>query len=199
MKRSRCFRAAYAPGGQDDRRLFDALLIAALTSGEKEEAVGLARGALAEGSLRLVPRAVLAFLGEKSMEAFAREARNYLGEDDFTILEAALAFDELGRRDAARCILEVSASTNPLTYYYLAYWGGNTDALATAARLEHDRVFPSRPETIPVLQFVIERTGDERAPSHARQSLTRGSAAWRKLFWRGRAPRARAWRIAASR
>ena len=156
------FRAAYAPGGQDDRRLFDALLIAALTADEKDEAVGLARGALAKGSLRLVPRAVLALAGEKSMKAFAKEARDYLGEDDFTILEAALAFDELGRRDAARRILEVSASTNPLTYYYLAYWGSNTDPLATAARLEHDRVFPSRAETIPVLQFVIERTGDER-------------------------------------
>jgi tetratricopeptide (TPR) repeat protein len=157
------FRAAYAPGGQDDRRLFDALLIAALSAGEKEEAVRLARGALEEGSVRLVPRAVLALAGEKSMEAFAREARDYLGEDDFTILEAALAFDELGRRDAARRILEVSVSSNPLTYYYLAYWGGRGDPLETAARLEHDRVFPSRGETIPVLQFVIERTDDERA------------------------------------
>ena len=158
-------RDAYTPGGQDHRRLFDALLIATLAAGAEDDAVSMARKAIEHGSTRLVPRAILALAGSGKVDL--SEARKFVGEDEFTFIELSLAFAELGRKaDAVRLLEASSVKDRPLTLYYLAYWSPSAEAeayLDRASRLSHDYVFPSRPETIPVLEFAIETRGDASA------------------------------------
>jgi tetratricopeptide (TPR) repeat protein len=158
-------RDAYAPGGQDYRRLFDALLIATLATGEEDEAVGMALKAIQQGSTRLVPRAILALAGSGNVDL--SEAAKFVGEDEFTFIELSLAFAELGRKaDAVRLLQASGLEDQPLALYYLAYWSPSADApayLERASRLSHDYVFPSRPEAIPVLKFAIESRGGANA------------------------------------
>jgi tetratricopeptide (TPR) repeat protein len=165
------FRSAFRPEGRDRFRLFDQMLIASLAAGEVEVAKREARAAIDEGTLRLVPRAVLALSGETSFTDFAREARHYVGEDEFAFIELSLAFVDLGRFDEAIRLLDAARSEDwLLSAYYLAYWSHRTSNdvasrgfLAETSTMSSDYAFPSRPEALEVLTFAARETGDGKA------------------------------------
>lgn len=152
------FRRAHAQGGPDGLRLGELLMIATLADGDVDGATALARETVDRGTTRLVPHAVLSLAGESDPTA----PLAWVGEDVFTVLEAALAFAELGRRGEAREVLaSAGLAPHPLVLYYLAHWsdGKTREAyLDEAVSLSHDYVFPSRPETIPVLEAAREST-----------------------------------------
>ena len=114
-------------------------------------------------------------MGEASLREFAQEARAYVGEDEFSFLELSLTFADLGMyRDAADLLAATAVdgaledAPRPLPLYYLAYYEsrlGNdaraAEYLETAAGLDRDHVFPSRPETIAVLRYAIDHTPED--------------------------------------
>jgi tetratricopeptide (TPR) repeat protein len=129
----------------------------------------------------LVPRALLALRNKRAMNQFVEEAREYVGEDDFEMLEASLVFAETGLVEEAGRLLTAffveavpEAERSGLPLYYLAYLsslrddvGAARDYLERAARVDRDREFPSRPESLEVLRYAVrERPGDARAHLH---------------------------------
>jgi tetratricopeptide (TPR) repeat protein len=169
------FRAGYHEGGTDRLRLFEQMLVALYASGRRDLAERLAKDTIEKGTTRLVPRAVLALMDEHAMDPFAEETRRFIGEDEFNFLELALFFGELGLpADAVRLLSATlcdgvpESSKRPLPHYFLAYYesllGHDLEAkraLNRAASLERDYVFPSRPETIKVLEFALENNPDD--------------------------------------
>jgi tetratricopeptide (TPR) repeat protein len=129
----------------------------------------------------LVPRALLALRNRKQMDRFVEEAREYVGEDDFEMLEVVQVFVETGLvEEAAKllsafCVEEVpEARRSSLPLYYLAYLASLADDaeaardyLEQAAGSDRDYVFPSRPESLDVLRYAVgENPDDARAHLH---------------------------------
>jgi tetratricopeptide (TPR) repeat protein len=123
----------------------------------------------------LVPRALQALQDESEMKKFASSAREFMGEDDFEMIETSLFFAEVGLFDEAQQILSAtcvealpSEQRSPLTLYYLAYFAAQQnktdiaqDYLAQAAGTCRDFVFPSRPQAIEVLQYALKKNPDD--------------------------------------
>ena len=153
-----------------DTEAKDHLLLALYASGNTESAYKHAEARIAHDPTALAPRAALALQSKSTMDAFVRESRAFVGEDDFEMLQTALTFAELGLvNEAARLLKAVcveavpQAERNPIPLYYLAYFASlrsdKADAgayLSQAARTCRDYIFPSRPETLEVLRYAIE-------------------------------------------
>ncbi len=106
----------------------DHWLCATYAAGDTASAFKSAKEAVARHPTDLVPRAILALQGRREMDAFVREVHDFVGEGDFHILEASLAFADAGlREEAARivsaaCVDAVPAGErSPLPMYYLAW------------------------------------------------------------------------------
>jgi tetratricopeptide (TPR) repeat protein len=164
-----------------DDKARDHLLLAMYAVGDKRSAVEDARQAVAQHPTDLVPRALLALQGQKEMEDFVRVARDFVGEDDFEMLETSLVFAELGLAQeaakllAAACIDAVpEKERSPLPMYYLAWLAslqGDTHAarlwLGRAAATYRDYAFPSRPEELAVFEYALrENPNDAYAHLH---------------------------------
>ncbi len=109
----------------------DHWLLALYAAGDTAAAFQYARKAISQDPTDLVPRAVLALRGEKEMEAFVKEARDFVGEGDFEMLETSFTFADLGlTKEAAKLLYAVcveavpQAHRNPLPMYYLAWLVG---------------------------------------------------------------------------
>jgi tetratricopeptide (TPR) repeat protein len=109
---------------------------------------------------------------------FTSGIKEFAGEYDFEMLEASIAFSELGLNAEAAWILENACingqddkKQNFLIQYHLAYLNsqiGKKDKasayLAKAATNHQDFIMASRPETIDVLEYAIkENPKDEQA------------------------------------
>jgi tetratricopeptide (TPR) repeat protein len=165
-----------------NRRLEDQLLAATYAVGDHQAARASASEILARGTTRLLPRAVLSLIGDTPLATFAAEARDLVGEDEFTLLELALFFADLGMYEEATRLLAASTvdglaerEQRPLPRYYLAYFHdllGNPGVAeryrARAAEMDVDYAFPSRPEAIPVLRAAIDKNARD---GHARLLL----------------------------
>ncbi len=140
-----------------DAQAHDHRLIAMYACGNRKAAVRQARARSEQNPTELVPRAILALGGAVPMHRFVREVRDYLGEDDFEMIELALGFSEAGFNEEARVFLGAVCGErgNPLVMYCLAYFSGS--AVNEAARMWRDFIFPSRPEMVPVLAYALER------------------------------------------
>ena len=199
------FSRGFDRGGRDRIRLLEQMLIAAYDTERWPQATGIALSPIRTGTTRLVPRAILALLGEVSAADFAAEARAYVGEKEFTFLELSLTFADLGLYREAADLLSVTmvegvptSEHRPLPFYYLAYYesrvGNRTIArkyLDRAAGLKRDYVFPSRPETIDVLEYAVRETPDD---ARAREYLGNLLAGLGRLD-----EAAQSWREAADR
>jgi len=122
-----------------------------------------------------VPRALLALQGAKEMQSFVKEARDFVGEDDFEMLETSFTFADLGLvKEAAKLVYAVCvepvplAHRSPLPMYYLAWFAGQQDDQATAqdwlrraAVTYRDFVFPSRPEEVEVLKYAVQENPND--------------------------------------
>jgi tetratricopeptide (TPR) repeat protein len=159
-----------------DTKIKNHLMLALYASGDKASAYKLAREGVMRSPTDLVPRALLALRGEENqIDDFAREARAFVGEDEFQMLEASLVFAELGLTRAAGSLLDAACvhavpkdKRSPLPLYYVAYYEYQTIPHPEirvyheqAAAIHRDSVFPSRPEAIEVLRYAISQNRDD--------------------------------------
>jgi tetratricopeptide (TPR) repeat protein len=162
----------------DDNKAKDHLILALYAAGRKKPAFKQAEALTAKNPTALVPRMVLALRNKNQMNRFVREARAFVGEDEFEILEAGLVFEEMtlvkeaGELLKAACVDAVPEDQrSPMPLYYLAYFAsllkdqaGAKAYLEQAARLNRDFVFPSRPEEVAVFEYAVENNpGDDHA------------------------------------
>jgi len=166
----------------------DHWLLALYAAGDTASAFKYAQKAVSGDPTNLVPRALLALQGEKEMQAFVKEARSFVGEDDFEMLETSFTFAEVGlAKEASKLLFAVCveavprAQRSPLPMYYLAWLGvsrassprseGETPStqdaeaarewLRRAAVTYKDFVFPSRPEELEVLQYALQENPND--------------------------------------
>jgi tetratricopeptide (TPR) repeat protein len=164
-----------------DTKAKDHLLLGLYAAGKRDLAYKRAKEILAENPTELVPMALLALQGKSEMDRFVRQARDFLGELDFEMIETALVFAELGLAKegeqllSAVCVEAVPENqSNPLPLYYLAYFASIQAEqksarayLKQAAGIYRDFLFPSRPEAVEVFKYATEQNpGDAHAHLH---------------------------------
>ncbi len=163
-----------------DTKIKNHLMLALYASGDETSAYELAEQRVRRNPTDLVPRALLALRTEKEMDDFIHEARAFVGEDEFQMLEAYLFFSELGLTRQAGWLLQAVCveavpeyKRSPLPLYYRAYYESQARSdpglirrsLRQAARIHKDFVFPSRPEAIEVLRYAV-RSSPKDAHAH---------------------------------
>ena len=163
------FRQSVANNPQDTRAK-DHLLLALYKSGEQNKAQELLTEMMKDDPTGFIPLMVDRFLNPWKAGHYVESIPKELGEIDFEIEEVALVFYECGLVDEAYTIFtdfyaapNTLKSNSPMPDYYMAFLADRlgkkelvSSYLAKAQSLPSDYVFPSRPETIKVLQFAIE-------------------------------------------
>ncbi|MCX5643445.1 MAG: DUF5107 domain-containing protein [Phycisphaerae bacterium] len=159
----------------------DHWLLSLYAAGDPATAFKNAQRAVSQDPTDLVPRALLALQGDSQMKSFVKEAREFVGEDDFEMLETSLTFAEMGlAKEAAKLLATVCIEAvpeedrSPLPMYYLAWLASlqkDPEAakawLSRAAATYRDFVFPSRPEEIEILNYALQESpGDAYAHLH---------------------------------
>jgi len=158
-----------------DTKAKNHLLLALYAAGKTKIAYKYAEERIVQNPTDLVPRALIAMQNKSRMSRFVSEARAFVGEDDFQMLEASLVFSRLGLAKEAEellsavCVEAVKENErSPLPIYYLAYFASlqkdRTKAktyLNQASGIYRDYIFPSRPEAIEVFKFAIEQNPDD--------------------------------------
>ena len=152
-------------------------LIALYAAGRRDEALGLAKARISACPTELTPRALVALILDDPA-GFATDTRKFVGEYDFEMLEASIAFSGLNLFREAAWILENSCikgvdekMQNVLTLYHLAWLyykigdaARSSDYLLKASQNSNDFIFASRPETITALEYAVSKnTGDANA------------------------------------
>ncbi len=164
-----------------DGKARDHLLLAMYAAGDRTGTFRRCRQAVSQHPTDLVPRALLALQGRQDMDRFVREARDFMGEDDFEMLETGLVFAEVGlTREATllvfkTCIEAVAVTDrNPLALYclgWLSHATGDEEQagrwVSLAAAVSRECVFPSRPEELAMLEYALSRNpGDSQGHLH---------------------------------
>jgi tetratricopeptide (TPR) repeat protein len=158
-----------------DARARNHLLLALYAAGKTKPAEKLAKESIAQDPTDLIPAAVIALRDKDSMKDFVHQARAFVGEDDFQMLEAALVFAEVGLATEAEklvsavCVEAVPQNErSPLPIYYLAWFASlQKDAtkarayLEQASRMYRDYVFPSRPEAVEIFEYATANNPDD--------------------------------------
>jgi len=167
----------------NDTRAKNHLLLALYAAGDTKPVLSVIEGAaykhakerIARNPTDLVPRALIALQNKGQMRRFVQQSRDFVGEDDFEMLETSLVFAELGLVDEAAKLLSAVCveavpenERSPLPIYYLAYFASlqkdQAEAktyLNQAAGIYKDYIFPSRPEAIEVFKYAIEENPDD--------------------------------------
>jgi tetratricopeptide (TPR) repeat protein len=160
---------------QKDAKIKNHLMLALYAAGKSKPAYKLAQKRMDQSPTDLVPRALAAMKNKTEMNHFVREARAFVGEDDFEMLETSLVFAGLGLTNeaakllCAMCVEAVpEAKRSPLPLYYLAYFeslrANQSRAgayLRQASKMHRDFVFPSRPEAVEVFEYAIEENPED--------------------------------------
>ena len=153
-----------------DTRAKNHLALALYAAGNTKSAYKHAKQRIAQNPTDLIPRMLTALQGKRQMNRFVRQAKAFVGEDDFQMLEASLVFSELGLvKEAEKLLSAVSqGERSPLPLYYLAYFASlQKDRAKAEAYLEkaagshRDYVFPSRPEAVEVLKYAVRNNSDD--------------------------------------
>ena len=158
-----------------DYKAQDHLLLALYAAGRKKAAYKQAEERIAENPTALVPRMIIALQSKDRMNRFVREARAFVGEDEFEMLEAGLVFAEVALANEAEELLRAACveavpedQRSPLPVYYMAYLSslqkdraGAGAYLAQAARMNRDYVFPSRPEEVAVFEYAVKNNPED--------------------------------------
>jgi len=144
----------------------DRRLAAQYALGERETvAAALSPVVTHEDPTDIVALALLA-LAKGDPATFAEDLKRIGGETEFITLETATFLADLNLVRDAVAILQACASesSSPLLHYYLAYYSsrlGNDSAaqkqLDAAVKKPYARVFPSRVEALPVLEYAVEK------------------------------------------
>jgi len=159
----------------------DHWLLAMYAAGDVASAFKYAEKAVSQHPSDLAPRALFALENDNAMDRFVKDARGFVGEDDFEMLETSLTFAESGLpREAgkllyATCVEAVPrAEQSPLPLYYLAWLASlqNDSEMARswlkqASATYRDYVFASRPEELEILEYALrENPNDACAHLH---------------------------------
>lgn len=161
-------------GNQNNTAAFHHLCTALYKDRMMSKALELLRERIAANPTDLTGRALEAVITNNPL-SLATDARHYLGEYDFEMLETGMTFSELGLFAEAAWVLENACikgvqaeNQNFLIQYHLAYLFnqiGNRDKsdayLRTAAGNNQDFVMASRPETLSVLEFAINKNPND--------------------------------------
>ena len=151
------------------------LLLALYSAGRKKAAYKHAEERIAVNPTALIPRMIIALQNKDQMNRFVREARAFVGEDEFEMLEAGLVFAETAMANEAEELLRAACveavpedQRSPLPVYYLAYLASLQKDQAKAgayldraARIHRDFVFPSRPEEVAVFEHAVKNNPDD--------------------------------------
>ncbi len=163
----------------NDPLLYHHFMLATYASGDKEKAVELATKRIAAYPTELTPRFLLV-VSDKNSVSNVNAIRDFIGEDDFEILETSLVFSSLGLVNEAIHILE-SACINPLpaedhnhlVQYLLAYLNhlNNDDKnaveyLSNASGNYRDFINASRPEMEEVLIYALKMDPNDAVASY---------------------------------
>ena len=157
--------------GPRDAKTITHYLLAAWADGSTELASKMTQLTITRNPTDLAARAIQALNGDAEMARFVEETRAFVGEVEFEMLETAIVFGELGLVQEAVTLLDATcvqgvpqAERNPLALYYLAYYASRqgdeskaSEYLGQAAGIWRDFVFPSRPETVDVLQHAVKQ------------------------------------------
>ncbi len=155
-----------------DNRAQNHYLLALYGAGNRNAAKELAHARTLDDPTDPVPQAVSALMKKNGLIRFAEAMNDCLGEVEFEMVEAASIFAELGLNDEAYRILDAlflekdrRKTDNPIPYYYLAYYASRSGDWENAKRLlsevkeiHGDGMFPSRLESIDVLEWAIRVT-----------------------------------------
>ncbi|MHC4439067.1 MAG: DUF5107 domain-containing protein, partial [Planctomycetota bacterium] len=158
-----------------DYKAQDHLLLALYAAGRKRAANRKAEERIAENPTALIPRMIIALQDKNQMNKFVKEARAFVGEDEFEMLEASHVFAEVGLANEAEELLRAACveavpedQRSPLPLYYLAYLASlqNEQARAgkyldQAAKIYRDFVFPSRPDEFAVFEYAVKNNPDD--------------------------------------
>ncbi len=161
-------------GNQNNTGALHHYLFALYKNGQKEEALELVRNRLILNPTDLTNRALEAVI-ENNPAGFAAVTRDFVGEYDFEMLDASIAFSELGLAQEAAWILENACLMGPeprnpcfLIQYHLAYlhfqMGDHVQATAYLAKAEgnyQDFAMASRPESLEVLEYAAKTNPDD--------------------------------------
>jgi tetratricopeptide (TPR) repeat protein len=162
----------------DDSKAKDHLILALYAAGRKKQSFKQSEALIDKNPTALIPRMVLALRNQNQMNRFVRDARAFVGEDEFEMLEASLVFKEMTLVKQAAELLKAACvdavpedRRSPTPLYYLAYFAslqkdqaGAKVYLEQAARLNRDFVFPSRPAEVAVFEYAVENNpGDAHA------------------------------------
>ena len=156
------------------------LMLAAYAANKKQMALQLANQRIAQNPVDVVPRAIIALQNKTTMADFIQDVTSFLGEKEFEMLETSLIFAKLGLVAEAQKLLKAfyeslsAENLGPLPAYYLAYYSflleqkdKAVEYLNKAGNLQKDFVFPSRRETVPILEFAVkENPADTNALLH---------------------------------
>jgi tetratricopeptide (TPR) repeat protein len=160
---------------RNDTVAADHLMLALYAAKRRPAARRQAEQRLAADPAALLPRAILSLDSDAALAGFAETARAMLGDDDFELLETSLSLAEFGLLDEAQRLVKAACvdAVPPerrsfMPYYYLAWYASRRNAaesarewLAEAAKTKAERVFASRLEEIPILQYAIEQNGGD--------------------------------------
>lgn len=172
------FQKAYQ-SDLNDPLLYHHFLLAAYASGDKKQAVELAAERIAQYPTELTPRFLLMASGQERSQA-VNTIRDFVGEDDFEILETSLVFSRLGLHEGAIEILE-SAGNEPLSpgdrnhliQYQLAYLhhvngdeGKAREYLKQASANYRDFINASRPDMEAALLYALEENQQDAVAAY---------------------------------
>ncbi len=171
------FQKAYL-SDLNDPLIYHHYLLAAYVGGKKEKALALASKRIEEYPTELTTRFLLA-ISERGNNSIA-EIRDFLGEDDFQILETSLVFSRLGLVKEAIQILESGSveyssadDQNHLIQYQLGYLnyliGDHNKAagyLKEASANYQDFNLVSRPEMEETLLYALRMNPEDAVASY---------------------------------
>ncbi len=142
------------------------LPVAWLAAGDTAEALRLADEMIARGTVDLIPWAVRLHAGEEAAQSMVALA----GEPEFAFTELLVTLAGLGLPEMALDVLDAlrehgGFDPGPVLAFHAASWSDSPagwDQMALTAPLDY--AFPSRPESLPVLEAAAERMPGSATP-----------------------------------
>ena len=184
----------------NDPLLYHHYLMALYASGDKEMASEMAEKRVAEHPTELTSRFILV-VSEKNNDRNINAIREFVGEDDFEILEAGLDFSRLGLNKEAITVLEEgclkpvpSDKQNHLILYQLAYLNhmiGHNDLaggyLKKATANYQDFILASSPEMEETLLYALKINPKDAVASYQLGNLYAnfGRLSEAEKYWKG--------------
>jgi len=149
--------------------------VAAFAGGEQEDAARRAARILETDPLNIVASAIRRLAKDMGRQEFVETLLTDAGEDEFEILEAAVELAKLGLVEEAHTVLDIAVSAEasplanrPMPSYYLRYFEhllgkdlGEAARWAGVTHVDRTHVCPSRPESLPVLQYAVEHVSEK--------------------------------------